>query len=67
MRKSLKRNYILNVLYQILSIFIPIFTIPYLSRVLRSEAVGILSHSESIVSYFVLFAVLGSTILLSAK
>ena len=62
MRKSLKKNYILNVLYQILTIFIPIFTIPYLSRVLQSEAVGILSYSESIVSYFVLFAVLGSTI-----
>ena len=41
---------------------IPIVTIPYLSRVLQPEAVGVLSYSESIVAYFTLFAVLGSAV-----
>lgn len=62
MRKSLKRNYIFNLTYQILSVLIPLVTIPYLSRVLQTEAVGIFSYSESIVSYFCLFAVLGSAV-----
>lgn len=62
MQKNLKRNYIFNVAYQLLSLLIPLVTIPYLSRVLLPESIGILSYSESIVSYFSLFAVLGSTI-----
>ena len=62
MAKNIKKNYIFNVTYQILSLIIPLVTIPYLARILQPEAVGILSYSESIVSYFSLFAVLGTTI-----
>lgn len=61
MNKSVKRNYIFNLVYQLLLILIPIISIPYLSRVLLEEGVGIFSYSESIVSYFTLFAILGST------
>lgn len=61
MSKSIKKNYILNLIYQLLLIIIPIVTIPYVSRVLLDDGVGIYSYSESIVSYFTLFAVLGST------
>ena len=62
MAKNLKKNYILNVTYQILVLIIPLVTIPYLARMLQPEAVGILSYSESIVSYFSLLAAFGTSV-----
>lgn len=35
------RNYIYNSIYQILSLIIPVITIPYVARMLGAEAVGI--------------------------
>ena len=59
MRKSIKKNYVFNVLYQILTLITPLVTAPYLSRVLQPDGVGRVSFVESIVSYFSLFAVMG--------
>ena len=60
--KSIKKNYIYNVFYQVLLVIIPLITIPYLSRVLGADGIGTVSFAESIVSYFVLFANLGINI-----
>lgn len=60
--KSLKKNYIYNVLYQVLLVIIPLITIPYLSRTLGPSGIGTISFAESIVSYFILFANLGINI-----
>lgn len=60
--KSIKKNYIYNVLYQVLLVIIPLITIPYLSRVLGADGIGTVSFAESLVSYFVLFANLGINI-----
>lgn len=57
--KSLKKNYLYNLIYQILSLLTPLITTPYLSRVLGANGIGTVSYIESIVSYFALFAVLG--------
>ena len=57
--KSLKKNYFYNLVYQILSLMTPLITTPYLSRVLGANGIGTVSYIESIVSYFVLFSVLG--------
>lgn len=57
--KSIKKNYIFNVAYQILTILIPLITAPYLSRVLQPDGIGRASFVESIVSYFSLVAVMG--------
>lgn len=57
--KSIKRNYIYNVLYEIFKIITPFITAPYLSRVLGADGIGTVSFAESIVSYFVLFATMG--------
>lgn len=57
--KSITKNYLYNLIYQILLIVIPIITTPYVSRVLGADGVGKYSFSNSIVSYFVIFASLG--------
>ena len=58
-KKSIAKNYIYNMIYQVLIIILPIVTIPYLSRVLGAENVGISSYTTSIAAYFVLFGTLG--------
>ena len=57
--KSIKRNYLYNVCYQILLLVTPLITTPYVSRVLEADGVGIVSYAESVVSYFALFAAMG--------
>lgn len=57
--KEIKRNFLLNIVYQILILIIPLITIPYVSRILGAEGVGIYSYTYSIVYYFVIFAMLG--------
>ena len=59
MAKSIAKNYIYNVIYQILVIILPIVTIPYLSRVLGADNIGISSYTTSIATYFILFGSLG--------
>lgn len=58
-KKSLKRNYIYNVIYQIFILIVPLITAPYISRVLSAEGVGQYSFTNSIQSYFTLVAALG--------
>ncbi|WP_322020520.1 oligosaccharide flippase family protein [Clostridium butyricum] len=48
-----------NILYQVLSIIIPLITTPYIARVIGAQGVGIQSYTCSVVSYFTLFAMLG--------
>lgn len=61
-QKSIKKNYIYNLTFQILTLIIPLITTPYLSRVLGADGIGTFSYIESVSSYFVLFATLGLTI-----
>ena len=60
-QKSIKKNYIYNLTYQILILITPLITTPYLSRVFGAEGIGTCSYIDSISSYFVLFATLGLT------
>lgn len=59
--QSVKRNYIFNTAYQILSICVPLITAPYLSRTLGADGIGIQSYTNSIIAYFTMVCVLGST------
>lgn len=59
--KSIKKNYIFNLSYQLLLLITPLITTPYVSRVLGADGIGTVSYAESIVSYFVLFATMGIT------
>lgn len=57
---SIKRNYLYNTLYEILVLVVPLITAPYVSRVLGADKIGIQSYTNSIVTYFALFAALGT-------
>lgn len=59
MKKSVKKNYIFNVIYQVILILLPIITVPYVSRVLGSNGVGTYSYTLSIVTYFILLGSFG--------
>lgn len=62
MSKSVTKNYLYNMIYQILISIVPLITTPYLSRTLGAEAIGIYSYTLSIVTYFILFGSLGIAI-----
>ncbi len=57
--QSVKKNYVYNVLYQVLLIIVPLIVTPYVSRVLLPEGVGQYSYANSLITYFALFAALG--------
>lgn len=57
--KSITKNYLYNLTYQILILILPLITTPYLSRVLGAKGTGIYSYTYTIVNYFVLFGSLG--------
>lgn len=59
MKKSVKRNYAYNLLYQILAVVLPMLTTPYIARVLGASGTGTYSYTISIVTYFTLFGSLG--------
>ena len=58
-QKSISKNYLYNLFYQILTIVMPLITTPYLSRILGAESIGIYSYTLSITTYFILFGTLG--------
>ena len=57
--QSVKKNYLYNLIYQLLLLIVPLITTPYISRVLTSEGVGDFSYTTSMVSYFTLFGNIG--------
>ena len=57
--KSISRNYLYNLTYQILTLLTPLITAPYISRTLGVNGIGEYSFSYSIVAYFVLLAGFG--------
>ena len=58
-KRSLTKNYIYNLSYQIIILILPLLTAPYISRVLGAENIGIYSYTISITTYFVTFGALG--------
>lgn len=59
MKKSITKNYIYNLMYQILILILPLVTTPYVSRILGAENLGIYSYTVSITTFFILFGALG--------
>lgn len=59
MKSSIKSNFIFNLLYQILCLFVPLITTPYISRILGVSGIGTYSYYFTISQYFGLFIMLG--------
>lgn len=57
---KLIKNYLYNVVYQVFILLVPFATIPYLSRVLGPDGVGINSYTNSIIQMFILLGSLGT-------
>lgn len=58
-QKSLTRNFLYNLFQQGLNVALPLLTVPYLSRVLGPEGLGLVAFSGSIVQYFILLGGMG--------
>jgi O-antigen/teichoic acid export membrane protein len=58
-KKSIKKNYFYNLLYQVFVLITPLITTPYISRILLADGVGKYSFSFSLITYFTLFGALG--------
>lgn len=56
---SLKKNIAYQTCYEILIFILPLFTSPYIARVLGAEQIGVYSFTYSIAYYFQLFGMLG--------
>lgn len=61
-KKSIGKNYFYNLLYEILTVLVPLVTTPYVSRAIGAEGIGTYSFTYSIATYFALFAALGTTV-----
>lgn len=59
--KSLSGNFLYNSIYQFMTLVTPLITTPYVSRVLSVDGVGTYSYASSIVTYFTLACVMGTT------
>ena len=59
MKKSLTRNFSVYMLKNMVSIIVPLITIPYVSRILGPSGLGDVQYTQSWVSYFSLIAGLG--------
>ena len=58
-KKSIRKNYFYNLLYQVMVVIIPLITAPYLARILGAAGIGVSSYTLSIVSYFILISSVG--------
>ncbi|MBP3596108.1 MAG: flippase [Clostridia bacterium] len=58
-KKSIAKNYAYNLIYQVLTLILPLITTPYTARVLGAEKIGIYGYTNTNVSYFILFGSLG--------
>lgn len=57
--KSIVRNYIYNLSYQILAVLTPLIITPHVSRALLADGIGVYSYTYSIAYFFYIFGNLG--------
>lgn len=58
-KRSVATNFASNLVYQAMSVVVPLVTTPYVSRVIRPEGLGIYSYSLSVATLYSLFISLG--------
>lgn len=57
--KSLVKNSVFNTVYTVLNLLFPLIIATYVARVLLPDGVGKVAYAQTIVSYFVMLAMLG--------
>lgn len=57
--RSIRYNFILNLLNTVMGVIFPIITLPYISRVIGPEGLGIVSFNQAIIHYIILLSSLG--------
>lgn len=67
MGKSIKVNYVYNLLYQLTAVLLPLITMPYVARVLGVQGVGINALTNANTQYFILIGSLGISIYATKK
>ena len=55
----IKKNYLYNVMYQLVAIIVPLIVTPYVSRILGSDNIVVVSYYTTLASFFVMFGMLG--------
>lgn len=58
-QKSLIKNFIFNFIKTVTEIIFPILTFTYSARILGKEGIGQINFTKSVISYFMMFALLG--------
>lgn len=59
MSRSLAKNSLFNVAYQVLNVIFPLITASYVARILQPESQGLVATAQNWVQYFAIFAALG--------
>lgn len=57
--KSIKFNFVMNIILKLSSIIFPLISLPYITRILGTAGNGKVAFATSIISYFSMFAQLG--------
>lgn len=57
--KSLAKNSIYNIIYQLLSLIFPLISSMYVARIIMEDGVGKVAYAQNIASYFTAIALLG--------
>lgn len=59
MKRNLFKNYVFYILYQVFTLLIPFIVVPYTTRTIGADGLGINAFSSSIVQWFVIFGYMG--------
>lgn len=59
MKKSLTKNSIFYLIYEVLNVVFPFLTGMYVARVLLADSIGQVAYAQNIAQYFVIFSFLG--------
>ena len=59
MDKKIIKNYVLNMLREVFVVLLPLAVVPYVSRIMSAEEIGVYNYSLNVVSYFTIAAELG--------
>lgn len=59
---SIVKNFLYNVSYQLLTLLLPLITVPYVSKILGASGIGDYAFTYANTQYFVLFGMIGITL-----